>query len=239
MISKLQPATLCMAVTLSLGVAACGGGDKAADDAASKTAGTPAATAPADTAAASAKVPTLADGPDVCFRAIAKHLGADAKVSEITSFFSVGSDIDASATKPAGEMTTCTVEYQNPDDPRKLLSTRYDEKTGIFSAPSQVEISVMGGNAAEFKLDDYLIPLSQISAAQLTSVMDAQKARLAGVYGKYAWSGVRLSSPGPFDNKHTLRLDVTGRLASNDIKQDGYASVTTDGTKITADHLTP
>lgn len=238
--SKLQPAALCMAITLSLGLAACGGGDKAKDDTPTKAGDAPAAAAgaPAGTAAAT-KVPTLAEGPDVCFRAIAKHLGADAKVSEITSFFSVGNEIDGSDTKPAGEMTTCTVQYQNPDDPRKLLSIRYDDATGTFGTPSPVEISVMGGNAAEFKLEDYLIPLSQINAAQLTSVMDAQKARLSGIYSKYAWSGVRLSSPGPFDNKHTLRLDITGRLASNDIKETGYASVTTDGTKISADHLTP
>ena len=236
--SKLQPAALCMAVTLSLGLAACGSGDKAPDAAATKAGEAPAATTDAAKSGANS-IPTLAQGPDVCFRAIAKHLGADVKVSEITSFFSVGSDIDGSATEPAGQMTNCTVQYQNPDDPRKLLSIRYDDKTGSFGAPDPVEISVMGGNAAEFKLEDYLIPLSQINAAQLTSVMDAQKARLSGVYSKYAWSGVRLSSPGPFDNKHTLRLDITGRLASNDIKETGYASVTTDGTKISADHLTP
>lgn len=227
---------LSVTAPLILGLSACGGGDKASGDAPDATAKSPGEPAKSSTAAA---IPTLAEGPDVCFRAIAKHLGADAKVSEITSFFSVGKEIDPSDSKPAGEMTTCTVQYQNPDDPRKLLSTRLDLQSGKFSPPDPVEITVMGGNAADFRLEDYLIPLSQIDAAALSSVMEAQKARLSGVYGRYAWSGVRLSAPGPFSDKHTLRLDVTGRLAANDIKEDGYASVSTDGKKITTDHLLP
>ena len=235
--SKLKPALLCMTATLTLGLAACGGNDDSSGTAAeTSAAGVAGAKKDAKPAAAA---PTLAEGPDVCFRAIAKHLGADTKVSEITSFFSVGSAIDSSDSKPEGEMTTCTVEYQNPDDPRKLLNTRLNISTGQFDAPRPVEITVSGGNAAEFNLEDYLIPLSKIDAAALTSVMDAQKAKLGEVYSRYAWSGVRLSAPGPFSNTHTLRLDVTGRLASNDIKEDGYASITTDGKTITTNHLMP
>lgn len=234
---KLQPAVLCMAITLSLGLSACGGSEDSSDTAtsASRNDATP---APGDANAAVA-APTLAEGPDVCFRAITEHLGADTKVSEIDSFFSVGSEIDSSHSKPEGELTTCTVEYQNPDDPRKLVGIRLDIGTGEFGPPQPIEISVTGGNAAEFNLEDYLIPLSEINAAALTSVMEAQKARLDGVYSNYAWSGIRLSPPGPFSDTHTLRLDVTGRLAANDIKENGYASVSTDGKKITSDHLMP
>mgnify|MGYP001216092017 CR=1 FL=1 len=224
-----------LSMTASLCLSACGGADTAPGDApdAAMT-GTS-----GEAGAAQGSIPTLAEGPDVCFRAIAKHLGADAKVSEITSFFSVGKEIDPSDGKPAGEMTSCSVQYQNPDDPRKLLNTRLDLNSGQFSPPSPVEITVMGGNAADFRLDDYLIPLSQVDAAALSSVMAAQKGRLSSVYGNYAWSGVRLSAPGPFNNRHTLRLDLTGRLAANDIKETGYASVSTDGKTITADHLMP
>ena len=238
--SKLQPGLLCVAATMALGLSACGGGNAAKD--ASGTDGKPAAAA-ADSGSApkttDAAVPTLADGTDVCFRAIAKHLGKDTKVSEITSFFSVGEKIDSSDRAPAGEMTICKVQYQNPDDPRKLLDTSLDLRSGTFGDPRPVEISVMGGNAAEFRLEDHLIPLSQINAAALKGVMDAQKDRLSGVYSDYGWSGVRLSSPGPFNDKHTLRLDLTGRLAANDIKESGYAMVSTDGKTIVTDHLMP
>jgi len=240
---KSQPAALYISVTLSLGLAACGGSDKGPVEPPSTAAEAKASTAgaanPPKDADIKAVAFNLADGPDVCFRAIAKHLGADAKVSEITSFFSAGKEIETAHTQPAGEMTTCTVQYQDPNDSRKLLRSDLDLESGEFSPPSPVEITVTGGNAADFKLEDYVIPLSKIDAAALTSVMEAQKDRLSGVYGRYAWSGVRLAAPGAFSNTHTLRLDVAGRLASNDLRQGGYASISIDGKKITADHLMP
>ena len=222
-----------MTIVLALGLVACG----SRNDASNASFATGKVAGPATQTAAAA--PNLAQGPDLCFRAIAKLLGADAKVSEITSFFSAGSDIDSSDTKPKGEMKLCTVDYQDPSDPRKLLSTSLDVATGVLAPAKPVEITVAGGDAATFKLEDYIIPLSKVDPAALTAVMTAQKARLDGIYSHYAWTGVRLSAPGPFSDKHTLRLDITGRLASNDIKGSGYASVTTDGKTITADHLKP
>jgi hypothetical protein len=233
--SKLPVAMLSMTAAFSIGLSACGGGKEEASvkEAPSAKADTTAAVQSTPVAA-----PNLSSGPDVCIRAIIKHLGANTKVSEMTSFFSSGSAIESSDSEPQGQLTTCTVQYQSPDDPRKLVGTRMDIETGQFEAPSPVEITVMG-NAADFKLDDYLIPLTSIDAAALSTIMEGQKARMSGIMSSYAWTGVRLMGPGAFDNKHTLRLDVTGRLASNDIKHDGYASVSTDGKTITADHLMP
>ena len=250
---KSQPAALCFCIVLSLGLSACGGSDEgpgespstaaktASPFSAAKAARAPSvvgATTPKD-AGANAATFNLADGPDVCFRAIAKHLGADAKVSEITSFFSAGKEIETAHTQPAGQMMSCTVDYQDPNDSRKLLRSDLDLESGEFSPPSPVALTVAGGNAGDFKLEDYVISLSKIDAAALTSVMEAQKDRLSSVYGRYAWSGVRLSAPGAFSDTHTLRLDVAGRLASNDLRQGGYASISIDGKKITADHLMP
>jgi hypothetical protein len=235
--TKSNAGKMATVLTLSLILAACGGKSEDSDTvAAMQQAGS---ATPAGGAAAKVAAPTLAQGPDVCFRAIAKHLGANTKVAEINSFFAEGSEIDPSSTEPKGEMTTCSVQYQNPDDPRKLLATQLDIATGQFAPPSPVEISVTGGNAAEFKLEDHLIPLAQVNAAALSSIMESQKERLSGVYSKYAWSGVRLSGPGAFSDTHTLRLDVSGRLASNDIKEDGYASITADGKTITTNNLLP
>lgn len=251
--SKPHPAALYVSIALSLGLAACGGSEKGSADSPSTAARAESPFSPAQIAKApsadgadaqkDAESPgtafNLTDGPDVCFRAIAKHLGADAKVSEITSFFSVGKEIDSGHTQAAGEMTTCFVQYQDPDDSRKLLRTDLDIESGQFGAPSPIEIRVAGGDAASFKLEDYVVPLSKVDAAALASIMEAQKSRLSSVYSRYAWSGVRLSAPGAFSDVHTLRLDVAGRLASNDIKEGGYASVSIDGKKITADHLMP
>lgn len=181
---------------------------------------------------------TLASGPDVCFREIAKAFGPDVKVADITSFFSPGEAIAGRSSEPRGQMTSCTVSFQNPSDPRKLLSARFDTRTGRFGQPNPVEITVMG-NAANFRLEDHVIPLSRVNAAALTGVMNAQGQRLKSVYGDYAWSGVRLSGPDAFSRTHTLRLDLDGRLAANDIRESGYASVSLDGKRITANHLMP
>jgi hypothetical protein len=160
-------------------------------------------------------------------------------VSELTSFFSAGKDIDPSASASQGEMTTCTVQYQSPADPRKLLEVSMDTNAGTFSAPRPVEITVMGGDASKFNLEDHLIALSQVNAAGLKAIMDGQQAGMDKIYSKHAWSGVRLEAPDAFDPKHTLRLDLDGRLASNDIKGGGYASISTDGKTISRNLLKP
>lgn len=231
-------------MTAALGLSACGGSEATPGNMAAKSEMAAGSSGdvlvePGEGGGESSGELSLAGGPDLCFRAAAKQLGADTKVSEVISFFSAGSEIDGNAREPEGKLTICTVEYQDPKDPRKLLSTQMDVSSGTFGDPIPVDISVTGGDAATFKLEDYLIPLSKVNAAALKSVMDAQKAKLGGVYSRYAWSGVRLSSPGAFSSTHTLRLDLTGRLAANDIKQEGYASVTTDGKTIKTNNLMP
>lgn len=235
--SKPQPAAWRLLAGLSLGLAGCGGGGDASKDASGD--GTGPMRASLTGAGAGAPAFKLADGPDICFRKIAERLGADAKVSEINSFFSSGGEVDSTDREPEGVLTVCSVQYQNPDDPRKLLNTSMDVRSGEFSPPGPVEITVMGGDAAAFKLEDHIIPLAQVNTAGVKRIMDAQKARLDGVYGRYAWSGLRLMAPGAFDDVHRLRLDVEGRLKSNDVKESGYAELPVDGSRIVEDHLTP
>jgi hypothetical protein len=237
--AKFAPAFVWMVPAFALGLSSCGGGDKAADGSPEKATASATSGAAAPTGGSAVAAANLSAGPDVCFKAIAKHLGADTKVAEITSFFSAGADVEGGGSaEPEGTMTTCKVDYQSPDDPRKLVSTSMDVDTGEFSEPQQMEITVMG-DAASFRLEDHLIPLSQIDAASLTGIMEAEKAKLQTVYSKHVWSGVRLMGPDAFSAAHTLRLDVEGRLAANDIKNSGYASVSVDGKKITANHLMP
>ncbi len=238
-----RPAILFTAATLlSLGLGGCGEPFKDGDNSDAVAQVEESEVPPPDgleSGGSSTPALTLASGPDVCFREIAKKFGSDVKVSEITSFFSPGEAIDGRSSEPRGQMTSCSVSYQNPADPRKLLTARFNTGTGTFGEPSPVEIHLMGGNAADFRLADYVIPLSRVNAAALTGVMNAQEKRLKTVYDEYAWSGVRLSGPGAFSSTHTLRLDLDGRLAANDIKDSGYASVSLDGKRVTADHLMP
>src|SRR5690606_14931688 len=153
---------------------------------------------------------------DVCLRAIDEHLGADGQVSQMSSRF----DAD-------GWLLSCTVDYQHPDDAPTPVGARTDASSCTFSEPHHIAHTT-AGNAADFRLEDYLIPLSQVDAAALTGAQESLKAELDGVYGSYAWTGVRLMPPGAFSDTHTLRLDLEGRIAANDIKNSGYASVSVD-----------
>src|SRR5690606_1521314 len=115
---------------------------------------------------------------------------------------------------------------------------RLDPGTGKFGDPYDIELSV-SGDVASFRLEDYLVPLSQVDAAALSDTIDALKPSLDEVYSSYRWSGVRLESPGPFSELHTLRLDLEGRLAANDLANNGYASVSLDGQQVVRNHLLP
>ena len=220
-LSRLALPSTALAVVL----AACGG---KSDDAAAPAHGVTSAPPATAGSAAPASVPRFADAHDACFRAAAEQIGADAPVSEINSTFSADT----------GELQLCTVDYQNPADPRKLVGQRLDLATGRFSDPYDIELSV-SGDAASFRLDDYVLPLSQVDVAALPAVIEAQKPALDGVYGSYSWTSVRLMPPGAFSDTHTLRLDLDGRLAANDVRNSGYLSVSTDGGTVVANHLLP
>ncbi|KHL26574.1 hypothetical protein PK98_09395 [Croceibacterium mercuriale] len=226
-----------MVATATFGLSACGEGNEATSDAAAGAATQVGAEGGPQVAGAAAL--NIADGPDVCFRAIAQHLGPDAKVAEINSFFSSGEAIDSSDDEPQGQLTVCSVQYQDPADARKLLGTSMNVQTGEFEAPSRIDITVTGGDASEFKLADYIIPLAQVNAAGLAPFMEAQKGPMGKIYSSFAWSGVRLMSPGVFSDVHVLRLDIDGRLATNDIKESGYAEFAVDGTTLKSNNLEP
>jgi hypothetical protein len=234
---KPRSATLCLLATATFGLSACGKGTNTTTNVADGVAnqvGTAGTLAAPEVAALN-----ISEGPDVCFRAIAKHLGPDAKVSEINSFFSSGKDIDSSDDEPQGQLTVCSVQYQDPTDARKLLSTSLNMRTGKFAAPSPVDITVSGGDASEFKLADYVTPMAQVNAAALAPFMEAQKGPMSKIYSRSAWSGIRLMSPGAFSDVHVLRLDIDGRLAANDIKESGYAEFTIDGKTLKENNLKP
>ncbi|WP_411703726.1 hypothetical protein [Edaphovirga cremea] len=180
---------------------------------------------------------SLTDGIDICFKKVKEKLGDEAKVSTIRASFASGGDIDPrSANRPQGVMTTCTVTYQNPEDPKKLLSMRMDTRSGEFKKPALVEIRVMG-DASKFNVNDYLISLDKVVLTPLTAFMTSQEKNLSEHYSKFAWTGVSLSAPGTFSNVHHLRIDVEGRLAVNDIKESGYADISVDGKKVNKNRL--
>lgn len=158
----MKPIAATAAFALAFTLFACGSGEATAPG-----------TATGGTGAASDARLNLAQGPDVCFR----------KVADTGSMFSLGSDMDSAAMGPRGQLTICTINYQDPANPRQLLRKTLDVATGVFGAPQPVEIMVMGGNPADF--------------------------------------------------------DLEGRLASNDVKSSGFATISPDGTTLKDNSLLP
>jgi len=177
------------------------------------------------------------DGIDVCFREVRKALGDSGRVSEINSYFSAGAEVDPDDEQPKGTLTTCTVDYQSPDDKRKLLRMSMDAKTGQFGKPAKVELQVMG-DTASFNLDDYVVEMKKIDTAPLQAFMDSQKPALDKVYSAYSWDDIRLDSPGSFSNAHRLAVRLTGRFKSNDLENTGDALLSIDGKTVIDNDLT-
>jgi len=221
--------TTAIAGACTLALAACGGGtEQSADE-----------TVADMMADAASNAPSFDDGYDVCFKAAQAALGDDAMVSTIATLFSSGSDIDSMQSYPRGTMTGCKVEYQDPDNPMAMLSMDYDNNEGGFGEARELEITVIGGDASEFRVEDYVVRLGDVNIAAIGTMMEAKKADLDAAYSDYAWTGVRLDSPGVTSLDHALNITLTGRLASNNVKETGSARIGIDGTTVIRDGLLP
>ncbi|MCD9004685.1 hypothetical protein LDO31_00270 [Luteimonas sp. XNQY3] len=213
-------APLALACALGLGLTACSNDD-------------PAASTPASS---NASVLTLDDGPDVCLRKLAETFGADVEIAELSSQFSAGDDISGLITGvPQGQLVTCSAKYRSPDDPRKLLSAQLDTNTGEFGEPRPVNITVMGGDASQFDLDQHVVALSQIDAAAIAGLMEARKPQLDSHYSAYAWKAVLVEGPRVTSPAHTLRLGLQGRLAANDVVDSRFLTVSIPGGEVVED----
>ncbi len=220
---NIQTKPIAVAAALSITLAACGGND-------SEGSVDGATGAPGDTASEGSVLTLAENGPDLCFKAAAEKLGSDAKIATLSSNFGVGENLEkyAVVSTPAGNLKGCSLDYQDPEDPRKLLSIAMDVATGEFGEPSPVEISVMG-NAADFNLDDYVVPLSQIKTAGVAATIEEQKAALDDTFSSHALSMVRLMQPGLGRDEHKISVDFAGRLKSNDVIDTGSLGINIDG----------
>lgn len=177
-----------------------------------------------------------ADGPDICLRRVVETLGKETKVTSVKTFFGTGKALSSSPAfvTPKGVLKTCSVEYQDPQDGKKLLSLDMDAFSGEFKAPVPVKITVTG-NADSFKLDDYLIPLDKVDASTIKTFLDGKTSWLDSYFSEHALSALTLNEPGPFNDKHVLSIRMDGLLTSNGINKYVTASFSMDGKRVIKD----
>ena len=124
-----------VAAIACLGLAGCSGEDEVdadtamvADDAAVMT------------DAADMEALTISDGIGACFEAIEDQLGSDIKIAEVNTNVSPGADLDSGASEPAGTVTSCSVQYQDPSNSKKLLERNMAGTPGRFGEPNRSKL---------------------------------------------------------------------------------------------------
>lgn len=178
----------------------------------------------------------ISEGPDICFKTAFEKIGSDAKIFDATAMFSPGEAIDASAMGEAGSVVTCQVSYQNPDDPRKLLAIQYaGAGAGIWQEEIPTELDV-DGPAEDFTLDDVLIAQGDINAAAAVAQLENAVAELDAELSSYAITMLRVQRSRT-NGEPSIYVQMQGRLASNDLQQDGYIETSLDGSEVYLNQL--
>lgn len=220
--TKKRYAALALAVVVPLALAGCSTDAPAPADDTEAVPDAPAEAVEETTEPEPVAVPTLQDdGIDVCMRLAAEHLGADIKLLNLTTSFSGGEVLDERTIEiddppEAGDLTTCSLQYQDPADENKVIEQTYDAETEAFGDPIPVQLSV-SGNSGDFVLDDYVIPIGDVNAAAVADTIAQFSGTLDEQFSQWAWTSLYLEQPGAVDDGYTLRVFGDGQHRSNDM----------------------
>jgi hypothetical protein len=226
---------LILSVATILGLTACSNGDeKARTDAEIQKA---IADAQARQVALDTYKFSYADGVDICFKKIKEKLGETAMVNTIDSIFKVKDKNGGQQNSPA--LYVCTVQYQDPKNPKQLLKQEMDTNTGEFKEPQPLELNIIGGDAETFKLESILIPLKDVNTSTVQAKIDQNKSKLDARLTDYAVYFLDLDDGGILNTGegHTLSLNISGKFKTNGTKASIGIKLSTDGRQVIGNDL--
>jgi len=176
---------------------------------------------------------SLNDGVLVCLRQVKARLGDDAKVAEVSSYFHKPEKLEDRGMDQAkpGALRSCRVDYQDPANPNKMLRQDMQVKTGEFSDPKPLEISVIG-DKAKFNLSDHVVPIKMWNLDAVDKLISAQSPAAEKVFSVYQLDSANLrmnTIKGHFE----VTVGFAGRLKGNDLLESKGVGVLPNGTKVT------
>lgn len=180
---------------------------------------------------------SYSDGADICFRKVKEKLGDLAMVNTISSGFDAKSNDGKQ--RPTPVLDLCTVQYQDPQNPKKLLKMAMDTHTGEFAAPRPMQLTIIGGDPEKFKLETVLIPLKSVNASTVPEILEKNNALLDAKLSERFFKYLDLRAPGilEVERTHTLTLTISGKYKSNDEKASIAIITSPDGKKILRNDL--
>lgn len=226
---------LMLGIVLLLGLAGCdNGAQKAETDATMKKA---IADAQAKQAALDTYKFSYSDGVDICFKKIRETLGETTMVNKINSLFKFKDTESGQQSNPY--LYVCNVQYQDPKNPKQLLSQNMDTNTGEFKEPRPLELNVIGGDAEKFKLESILILLKSVNTSTVQAKIDQNKPKLDAKLDDYAVYYLDLDDGGILgsDQGHTLSLNISGKFKTNGTKASISIKLSPDGKKVLSNNL--
>lgn len=180
---------------------------------------------------------SLTDGFDLCASKLKSKLGDAIKISDLSASYTVPDDISSvpsvhKVTK-GGDLQHCDLKMQNPENAKKLVGYELNTQTDEIKGPIPVEITVRGGDAEKFNLNNSVFSIGSINFAAAQATVDGLKPKLEAKFSKYQISRVSVMQD-IFSGKAEIRVAIDGILKANDVKKNIWMTIAADGKKITA-----
>ena len=172
---------------------------------------------------------SLKDGIGICFQKIRDHFGNNIKIASISSQFQIPEEFSRSSFKVSPEkiqgLDHCKFQYQDPQNPQKLLDVSMNAYTGEFEKPLPVKIQVYSGKVEDFKLEDHVISFEKLKIDPIEKQVALRKPSMDNIFASHQISSFDFSQS-RFSGKFEATIRIKGIFKSNSLagsKSMGFA----------------